>query len=79
MLTCQVVEKSMGHLIPTDSRGHEQESYQCNACVSVNLPTGKTPEPGKKEKEPLAINALESKEDFQYVKLTVSKTIVALR
>lgn len=69
----------MGLFIPAGFRGPEQKSYQCHACVNVCCSTGKTPEPGKKEKEPLAINALESKKDFQYVNLTVSKTIVALR
>lgn len=72
MLTCQAGEKGTGHLTPSDLRG------QWHTSVNVNCPTGKTPEPGKQKKEPLAVNALESKEDFQYVNLTVSKTTAAL-
>lgn len=62
-----------------DSRGHEQESYQCYTCTNMNCSTGNTPKP-EKENELLAINTLGSKKDFQqHVNLIVSKTIVALR
>lgn len=62
-----------------DSSGQEQESYQCYTCANVNCPTGKIPEPEKKENELLAINAFGSKKDFQHINLIVSKTTVALR
>lgn len=60
-VTCQAVEKGTGPLIPSDSRG------QWHTCGNVSCPTGKTPEPAKEKKEPLAVNALEPKEDFQDV------------
>lgn len=53
------MEKGTGHLTPSDSRG------PWHTCGNVSYPAGKTPEPGKEKKEPLAVNALEPKEDFQ--------------
>lgn len=72
MLTCQQGRRAQATSYPLT---------QGDTCGSVYCPTGKTTEPGKEKKEPLAVNALESKEDFQYVNDSkiVSKTTVALR